>query len=433
MSEAKVDIWMPLSIGDYLADTSHLNTTQHGAYLLMLMHYWRKGPLPNDPAMLANIAKLSADDWKISAGVLIGFFTLADDGLLHQNRSDIERAKAMGQKRRGKAGAAAKWGISDSQSEGKVMRSQRMAEARLKGTHTSEEWVLLQAFCRHQCVRCDASNVELVKDHIIPVYQGGSDGIDNIQPLCRPCNARKGPEAKDFRQEGWQNACKTPAECMEDGWTLPLPLPKSKEQKQKPSRVKPESDKRHMEFKVAVKAYWDSKNSGVEMPWGPAEGKQLGMFLREAPHITLEQFTGFLRARFKSQVNHGERPCQWLKWVTSFGNGPIDRFNKPIEEGANGNTQQQGANGAGQRSAASTRITTTLDVLSETLASRGLEEFRVGDRRDGKALPEPGSEIINPSLLGRLREVGDQILNFGGDRSNERAADQSKPTILPPA
>lgn len=118
----KVDIWMPLSIGDYLADTSHLNTTQHGAYLLMLMHYWRKGPLPNNPETLANITKLSIDAWSIHQAVLMEFYIIGDDGLLHQKRADKEREEALVKKgkstERAKSAAAARWSNAPSNASG---------------------------------------------------------------------------------------------------------------------------------------------------------------------------------------------------------------------------------------------------------------------------------------------------------------------------
>jgi len=73
--------WMPLYVGDYLADTGHLNTTQHGAYLLLMMHYWKKGELPDDDKQLAAITKLSMRIWLECRETLQAFFY---DGWRHK-------------------------------------------------------------------------------------------------------------------------------------------------------------------------------------------------------------------------------------------------------------------------------------------------------------------------------------------------------------
>lgn len=38
-----IDVWMPMFIGDYLANTIGLTHSQHGAYLLSIFKYWQKG------------------------------------------------------------------------------------------------------------------------------------------------------------------------------------------------------------------------------------------------------------------------------------------------------------------------------------------------------------------------------------------------------
>jgi 5-methylcytosine-specific restriction endonuclease McrA len=49
------------------------------------------------------------------------------------------------------------------------------------------------------CVYCDAVNVPLNLDHVIPRSKGGSDRVSNLVPACIPCNQNKGAEdIQDF-------------------------------------------------------------------------------------------------------------------------------------------------------------------------------------------------------------------------------------------
>lgn len=102
--------------------------------------------------------------------------------------------------------ALSKWGNNTNQAK----RSERLSEARKKATHTKDEWEEMRLFFG-ECVKC-GNKEDLVKDHIIPIYQGGSDGLDNLQPLCRKCNASKGADSTDYRSIYCdKNDCEMPA------------------------------------------------------------------------------------------------------------------------------------------------------------------------------------------------------------------------------
>jgi 5-methylcytosine-specific restriction endonuclease McrA len=73
--------------------------------------------------------------------------------------------------------------------------------ARTRGGHTDAEWNALKREFRFHCVRClkRFRSFELTRDHIAPISLGGTDTIANIQPMCGPCNGRKGQKVKDYR------------------------------------------------------------------------------------------------------------------------------------------------------------------------------------------------------------------------------------------
>jgi len=123
---AKHETWMPLYIADYLGDTLHLTTEQHGAYLLLLMAAWKRGGnVPDDDAQLAQITRM-ADRWQTHAAATVRAFFAHREGMLVHDRvmSEITRAESLVSKRSraGAAGADARW-----QKDGKRIRK-RMRE-----------------------------------------------------------------------------------------------------------------------------------------------------------------------------------------------------------------------------------------------------------------------------------------------------------------
>jgi uncharacterized protein YdaU (DUF1376 family) len=110
---SKTDKFMPLYASDYLADTMHLTTAEHGAYLLLIMHYWRTGEaLVADDAQLARITRCTPKDWQKIKPAVMAFFKTVDGKHVHGR---VERQLALAAERydrkveRAKAGAAKRW------------------------------------------------------------------------------------------------------------------------------------------------------------------------------------------------------------------------------------------------------------------------------------------------------------------------------------
>lgn len=104
--------YMPLYTSDYIGDTHHLTTLEHGAYLLILMTMWNAGgSLPDDMERIRKIAKLSKANWLKVWPNIREFFTI-DEGRIFQKRlrqtHDVVTQKRKALSENGKKGGRPK-------------------------------------------------------------------------------------------------------------------------------------------------------------------------------------------------------------------------------------------------------------------------------------------------------------------------------------
>src|SRR3990167_2126603 len=80
-------------------------------------------------------------------------------------------------------------------------RQRRVIKLGNGGAHTQGEWEILKAQYNWTCLACKKVETEitLTVDHVIPLSRGGSDNIENVQPLCRSCNAKKHTNITNYK------------------------------------------------------------------------------------------------------------------------------------------------------------------------------------------------------------------------------------------
>lgn len=169
---------------DFLLGTMGMDDAEIGIYIKMLAVQWDRGSLPN----CAKTIKKLISSRKLPSDLVLTKFSICDDGLLRNLRLEKERNKQESfRNNRVVAGSA-----------GGKMRAERIASAKKLDDHTRDDWEEMKSFFG-ECCKC-GEKTGLCKDHILPIYQGGSNGITNLQTLCTRCNSSKGPDSTDFRE-----------------------------------------------------------------------------------------------------------------------------------------------------------------------------------------------------------------------------------------
>ena len=84
-----------------------------------------------------------------------------------------------------------KWRRENPEKVASHKKRHRLNKMNAEGTHTTEDWLWLCAKFDNRCLKC-GNKTKMTEDHIIAPDLGGSDYIENIQPLCGSCNSSKG-------------------------------------------------------------------------------------------------------------------------------------------------------------------------------------------------------------------------------------------------
>lgn len=87
--------------------------------------------------------------------------------------------------------------------EGRRIRSanRRARKRKAQGKFTKEKWEKLKKEYNYTCPICHKKEpeIQLTIDHVIPLINGGTNYISNIQPLCLSCNCKKGTKLSGWK------------------------------------------------------------------------------------------------------------------------------------------------------------------------------------------------------------------------------------------
>ena len=160
-----------LYIGDYQRDTGTLSIAEHGAYFLLLQHYYAtEAELPKGRELYRLLRCESKSDRDAVDAVLAKFWRETETGYTNDRAIKeivIERRKLAA--------------LKDLQERDEYRKYRDMVIAR----------------DRQSCIYCGATGVRLQLDHVIPRSRGGVDTPDNLVACCKPCNTSKGARTPD--------------------------------------------------------------------------------------------------------------------------------------------------------------------------------------------------------------------------------------------
>jgi uncharacterized protein YdaU (DUF1376 family) len=341
----KSDIWMPMYIGDLLADTQHLTNEQFGAYHRLLYHQWRHGHFSEDELLeIARLSSFESASSTIQAELRQGVSRVLapikqmlkkdESEAWFSPRCDIEKEKWTHKKEvfteRARKGGLAK---------AKRMR-ELMAKVESENPASSSASSVLEHVLDGYTSPSDKEQKQKQPTPTPPAAQEGISASSTpmlqassstIAPAAAPANKRKksetanlGPTAGQNEQQGG-NHRQSSRSSVAPGRNL---LPRYSKNGAQPQKT----DSREERFKGEVFGFWAGQNpEGPKCPWGGSDERALGDLLNNNRELSFEEFKRLLRNRASSEINPAAPPYKWLRSVLEYSAGPLGKFGKPLK------------------------------------------------------------------------------------------------------
>jgi len=123
--------YMPFYTSDYMNDTGHLTTEEHGAYLLLIIHYWHtEKPLPDDDRKLAHLCRATLKRFR-QLKLTISLLFDRESGKWVHKRIEKEireyHEKLDAKRLAGKLGAEKRWEQTDGRPMADLWQTHRFA------------------------------------------------------------------------------------------------------------------------------------------------------------------------------------------------------------------------------------------------------------------------------------------------------------------
>lgn len=114
---SKVNIWLPIFVGDFTVETQGLTHEELGIYMRLLLQLWAQdGSLRNDDSYLARLLGISVKKWLGFKKNIIRLFNASESGMLSIDWVTRELVKAKKNREQKRLAANKRWGNKKSES-----------------------------------------------------------------------------------------------------------------------------------------------------------------------------------------------------------------------------------------------------------------------------------------------------------------------------